>query len=238
AFAPQALILAEACIREDANGPHQTYRAGDRRSGEDRRILQAAFRPDRALSPADRYRRERCLAQRRLYQFRDPEIRHRRRAKARAGTEFRVARHPPYRLPGGRYSGDSRGFGGGGRPTRADRPVAAARGPAHGAAQRSGQPEISRPRCGAFRCASARLGRVDRAGNGPVRADAGQASRRITVQDRFAQAGVRPAARFFSSRAAIAASRSSSNLARSTTGTSIILPSTVTAPTPSANALS
>ena len=40
------------------------------------------------------------------------------------------------------------------------------------------------------------------------------------------------------SRAAIAASRSSSSRARSTTGTSIILPSTVTAPTPSASALS
>src|SRR5207248_7855474 len=142
AFAPQALILAEACIREDANGPHQAYRAGDRRSGEDRRILQAAFRANRALPPADGYRREGCLAQRRLYLFRDPEIRHRRRAKARAGTELRAARHPPYRLPGRRYSGDSRGFGGGGRPTRADRPVAAARGPAHRSAQRSSPTEI------------------------------------------------------------------------------------------------
>ena len=62
-----------------------------------------------------------------------------------------------------------------------------------GRASRSGQPEISRPRCGAFRCASARLGRVDRAWDGPVRADAGKASRRITVRDRFAQAGGRPA---------------------------------------------
>jgi hypothetical protein len=40
------------------------------------------------------------------------------------------------------------------------------------------------------------------------------------------------------SRAAIAASRSTNSRARSTTGTSIILPSTVTAPTPSASALS
>jgi hypothetical protein len=44
--------------------------------------------------------------------------------------------------------------------------------------------------------------------------------------------------RFFASRSAITASRAKSSLARSTTGTSIILPSTVTAPTPSASALS
>jgi hypothetical protein len=47
-----------------------------------------------------------------------------------------------------------------------------------------------------------------------------------------------PAARFRASRAAIAASRSRRSLARSTTGTSIILPSTVTAPIPSASAVS
>ena len=40
------------------------------------------------------------------------------------------------------------------------------------------------------------------------------------------------------SRAAMAASRSTNSRARSTTGTSIILPSTVTAPTPSVSALS
>src|SRR5215813_8921470 len=44
--------------------------------------------------------------------------------------------------------------------------------------------------------------------------------------------------RILASRAAIAASRSRRRRARSTTGTSIILPSTVTAPTPSASALS
>ena len=46
------------------------------------------------------------------------------------------------------------------------------------------------------------------------------------------------AACFLASRPAIASSRCSNSVARSTTGTSIILPSTVTAPTPSASALS
>src|SRR5947207_6472837 len=84
AFPSYALLSRVRALREEADGPHQAYRVGDRRSRQDRRVLQTAFRPDRALPPADRYWRKGCVAQRWLYLFRDPEIRLGRCAETRA----------------------------------------------------------------------------------------------------------------------------------------------------------